>query len=295
VVDSVVAVVFDVSAESFPPPPHPAAVRALTTITSDQQPGPLDIACQPYLLCSALRSLVMRPSAVGLLCAAACGTAVLASGCGDSGKGTKSPASDTNATEQKPTKPQPAAVAAALKARLESSLQLQIQTIACTPQGGDFACRVKGVALGQPRSGTLTLKAQGATGTVFLGGGKLAGSGGNIKLRHLAVDLSQPAPRKPALPPGRSQLEQQMDFRLRRLDPRLIISKVDCPQGKATGKGATFTCKANATLGVNPATITVHVVQTDSAGKQFVLSGEIVNPDRGEKYGSFRKVKLVVP
>jgi hypothetical protein len=222
---------------------------------------------------------------------------VLASGCGgDSGKGTKSSASNTNAAEQKPTKPQPAAVATALRDQLEASaLQLQIQTIDCKPQGADFACRVKGVSLGQPRSGTLTLKAQGATGTVFLGGGKLAGSGGNIKLRHVAVDLNQHVVRRPTLPPGRSHLEYQMELRLGQLDPMLSIHRLKCPQGKATGKGAKFTCKADATLGVNPATITVHVVQTDSAGKQFVLSGEIVNPARGEKSGSFQKVKLAVP
>lgn len=67
-------------------------------------------------------------------------------------------------------KPQAAAVEAALKAQLEAALlQLNVETIDCTRQGEDFTCRVRGISAGQPRSGRLTLTAQGNAGTRFLG------------------------------------------------------------------------------------------------------------------------------
>jgi hypothetical protein len=225
---------------------------------------------------------------------AVCGAAMLlAAGCGgdDSENG-----QDT--AERAPQKPQPARVEAALKAQLEAALlALTVQTVACTPKGDDFTCRVRGISGGQRRSGTVRLTAQGETGTRFLGSGKLAGRGGHIRFSRFAVDLAKPAPAKPAGKPGRSPLEQQIELSLEQRDPQLLITRLSCPEGRATGAGATFRCIARGPYGVSPAVIDIRVTQTDDTGKRFELRGDIefTDPAGRKQRGSFRNVRVVVP
>jgi hypothetical protein len=236
----------------------------------------------------------MGPLGAGARSVAACGAALLlAAGCGgdDSENG-------EDASQRAPQKSQPARVEAALKAQLEATLLvLQVQTVACTPKGEDFTCRVRGISGGQRRSGTLRLTAQGTTGNRFLGSGKLAGRGGHIRFSRFVVDLDKPAPAKPAGKPGRSPLEQQIELSLEQRDPQLLITRLSCPEGRATGAGAKFTCRAKGPYGVSPAVIDIRVTQTDDTGKRFELRGDIdfTDPAGRKQHGTFRNVRVIVP
>lgn len=111
------------------------------------------------------------------------------------------------------------------------------------------------------------------------------------------TDLNKPAPAKPPRKPGRSALEQEIEASLEQRNPQLIITRLKCPEGKATGSGAQFTCKAEGPYGVSPAVIDIRVTQTDDTGKRFELRGTIdfTDPTGRKAHGSFRNVKVVVP
>ena len=242
----------------------------------------------------------MPPRRVALKRTALCGVALLgllpAAGCGgDSGGGG---GAQTGQATTQAAKPRTDAVGAALKAQLEAGVgQLTVEKVRCTPRGEDFSCAVQAIGAGQPRKGLIRLKAYGGSGTVFLAAGRLAGPGGHIKFSRLVVDLNQPSPAKPPSAPGRSTLEDAIQASLQQRDPQLIITTLRCPDGKATGAGAKFTCTGKGPYGVSPATIVVRVTQTDAAGKRFVLSGTIdfTDPAGRKAHGSFRNVRVAIP
>jgi hypothetical protein len=236
----------------------------------------------------------------GPRCVAVCGAALLlAAGCGggDSGGGDGGADTSGDQTETAVKEATPATVESALKPQLEVVvLGVNVQTVDCTRKGQDFTCAVKGItSSGQRRSGTVKLKAQGTSGRKFLGSGKLAGPGGSSKFSRLLVDLDAPPPAEPAPTPGVSELEQGILASLHETDAQLIISKLKCPDGTATGDGAKFTCEAKGTYGVGSTSFDIHVTQTDDAGKRFELSGEFdAKEPTGTRHGSFRGVKVVL-
>lgn len=237
----------------------------------------------------------------GPRCVAVFGAALLlAAGCGggDSGGGDEGADTGGDQTEIAVKEATPATVESALRPQLEVAvLGVSIQTVDCTGNGEDFTCAVKGItSSGQRRSGTVQLKAQGTSGRRFLGNGKLAGPGGSSKFSRLLVDLDAPPPAEPAPTPGVSELEQGILASLNETDAQLIISKLKCPDGKATGDGAKFTCTATGVYGVGATRFDIHVTQTDDAGKRFELTGEFDAKDpTGTRHGSFQDVKVVLP
>ena len=232
------------------------------------------------------------------LAAAGAAVALLLTGCGGDGDTTTGGgATPAEPARSEPAAPKPAEVETALRAQLEAGLgQVAVTSIACTSRGTGFTCSVKAVSAGQPRSGRLSLEAQGGERR-FVASGRLAGSGGNIKLSGLVVDLDQPAPEKPAGPPGRSPLEQAIEAALEQSNPQLIITRLKCPEQEQGSRGARFTCRAKGPYGVSPATVVIRVTQTDSAAKRFVLSGTIdfTDPTGRSAHGTFQDVKVVVP
>ena len=225
---------------------------------------------------------------------------LLVAGCGGGSDGdgeTSAGGAQEQAGQPEPEKPQPAAIEAALKSRLEASVaQMTVTSAQCTPRGEDFTCRVRAVSAGQPRSGRLKLVAQRG-GRAFLGSGRLAGPGGRIKLSGLVVDLDQPAPARPPAQPGRSPLEQAIEASLQQNNPQLIITRLRCPEPEPSGSGAQFDCRAKGPYGVSPAVVVIHVTQRDEAGKRFVLRGTIdfTDPTGRKAHGTFEGVKVVVP
>lgn len=238
------------------------------------------IAAFPRLVLSGVALIALLP-------AAGCG--------GDSGGGGRA---KTGPATTRVAKPQAGAVGAALKAQLEAGVgQLTVEEVRCTLRGEDFSCTVKAIGAGQPRSGTVRLAAQGNSGSVFIAAGGLAGPGGHIRFSRLVVDLNRPPPAKPPSTPGRSALEDAIQASLQQRDPQLIITTLRCPEGKATGARAKFTCTGKGPYGVSPAVIVVRVTQTDAAGKRFVLRGtlDFTDPTGRKAHGSFRDVRVAIP